>query len=303
MKVVILLATYNGQRYLSSQLDSVFAQNYTNFLLIIKDDCSSDNSVAVIKSYQQRYPDKVILLPTNPNNLGPLRTFSSLLVSALNLKLTHYCIAFCDQDDVWHPDKLQLSLECLQSHNIDVQQDTILIHTELTVVDQNGQTIADSLSEYQGLQPECNRFIDLIMFNAITGCTVLITPALARVCTPIPEDAYMHDWWCALIASLKGQIYFIPQPLVAYRQHSSNTLGARKLEAQTKMARLRALRDSKAHQEIKRVARQARFILGEKNIRLNNRQKLACVVTAYLMPYNRLLLRALAFKLLKYLRS
>ena len=307
MLAVILLATYNGERYLAKQLDSIFAQTYPHILLVARDDCSSDATYRILQDYQQRYSNQLIIVESHTNNQGPLRTFSDLLEYVLQreseLGLNDYCIAFCDQDDIWEKNKLRISIEYLQSLRGDRDDSAILIHSDLIVIDEQERTINPSLAEYQGIQPQRNHFAELIMHNTVTGCTALLTPALARACVPIPEQAYMHDWWCALIASLAGRIHYIEQPLVYYRQHNSNTLGARQFERRTKREILRELVQPKTDQVLKRVARQAGYIWCQSSstYHLTWRQKIACWLVAYLLKYNNSVLRALAMKLLQFL--
>jgi glycosyltransferase involved in cell wall biosynthesis len=305
MLAVIVLATYNGDRYLGKQLDSIFAQTHDEFLLIVKDDCSTDNTPVLLRYYRERHPQQVILLAGHGQNRGPLRMFSDLLEYVLGheqaLGLQDYCIALCDQDDIWHPDKLQISIEALQQVRGEDQDAALLVHSELSVVDEQGQPMHPSLSAYQGLRPRRNHFIELIMHNTVTGCSALLTPALARACTPIPDEAYMHDWWCALVASLIGRIHFIESPLVDYRQHDSNTLGARRFERQSKRQILRGMVADEADRNLKRVARQARYLLQHPPARLNRLQQLACRLVAYGMPAKSMVLRAATMKLLQYL--
>ena len=305
MTVVILLATYNGKRHLRQQITSIFTQSHPHFLLVAKDDCSDDSTYAILQYYKKHYPSKMVLLDRDVRNQGPIRTFSALLEYVLEhereLNLNDYCIAFCDQDDIWHRDKLRISLDYLTLVSSTSKNNRVLIHSDLTVINEQGDTIDASFSHYQGLRPYSNHFVDLIMYNAVTGCTMLITPDLARACVPIPEDAYMHDWWCTLIASLSGCIHYIEQPLVFYRQHQSNTLGARRFVAQSKFITLQGLIAPQADQEIKCVARQARCLLRSTRYRLTWAQTFACCLTGYLMQYKSIVVRALTMKLLRYL--
>lgn len=306
MIAVILLATYNGERYLAKQLDSVFAQSYPHILLIALDDCSSDATYQILQDYQYQHPQNMRLLGVNPQNQGPQKTFSDLLEYVLQheqtLRLDDYCIAFCDQDDIWDQQKLSISIECLQSLCETQPDGKILLHSDLTVIDQQEQTINLSLSAYQGIQPQRDHFAELIMHNIVTGCSALLTPALARVCVPIPDDAYMHDWWCALMASLYGRIHYLEQPLVGYRQHEANTLGARQFQRRNKRQILQELVQPESNRVLQRVARQARYILRHPaTYRLSLAEKTACWLVAYLIRYNSGLVRAVAMKLLNYL--
>ena len=305
MLAVILLATYNGEAYLQKQLDSIAEQTYQHWLLIAKDDGSIDGTIDILLRYQERYPAKVLFLGSSTQNQGPLRMFSSLIRYVLEreqeLQLKAYCIAFCDQDDVWHQEKLRLSVDCLQAQCRDGTMPPLLIHTELSVVDEYGNTIAPRFSAYQGVMPKRNDFIELLVHNVVTGCTAVITPSLAQACTPIPSTAYMHDWWFALIASLIGRIHYIDQPLVAYRQHSGNTLGAREFKPQSKFKAISGFVAPDADSALRKVARQARWIRAHAPRRLTSAQNVACWLASALVERRSMVMRAVAFKLLKHL--
>ena len=97
-------------------------------------------------------------------------------------------------------------------------------------MDQNLQRVAESLISYQGLEIERNRFPQVAVSNLVTGCTALFNEALMRAALPVPKKAMMHDWWFAMTATAFGELVFMPAPLVRYRQHSSNTIGAKQRE-------------------------------------------------------------------------
>ena len=305
MLTVILLATYNGAGYLQEQLDSIVGQTYPHWLLFVKDDGSTDGTVDILHRYHERYPEKVLFLGRSAHNQGPARMYSSLIQYVLEreqeLQLKDYCIAFCDQDDIWHSDKLRLTVDCLQAQRSDGALPPLLIHSELSVVDEHGNTIAPRFSAYQGVMPERNDFIPLLVHNVVTGCTAVITPPLARACTPIPSTAYMHDWWFALVASLIGRILYIDEPLVAYRQHGGNTLGAREFKPQSKFKMISGFVAPDADKALLKVARQARWIHAHPPCRLTSTQIIACWLASALVERRSMVLRAMAFKLLKHL--
>ena len=305
MLAVILLATYNGEAYLREQLDSIIEQSYPHWLLIAKDDGSSDGTVDVLHRYREGYPEKVLFLGSSAQNQGPSRMFSSLIQYVLDreqeLQLKDYCIAFCDQDDIWHRDKLRLTVDCLQAQCSDAAIPPLLIHSDLSVVDGYGNTIAPRFSVYQGVIPRRNDFVELLVHNVVTGCTAVMTPPLARVCTPVPSAAYMHDWWFALIASLIGRVHYIDQPLVAYRQHGGNTLGAREFKPQSKFKAISGFVAPDADSALRKVARQARWIRAHPPRRLTSTQIIACWLAGNLVERRSRVLRAAAFKLLKHL--
>jgi hypothetical protein len=305
MLAVILMATYNGAAYLEDQLDSILGQTYRRWLLIVRDDGSTDDTVEILQRYQTRNPEQMLFLGCSERNLGPARMFSSLIRYVTgheqSLRLDDYCIALCDQDDIWHRDKLRITVGRLQPLLRDGPMPPVLIHSDLSVIGADGEPLAARFSAYQGVMPRRKGFVALLALNVVTGCTLLMTPALARACTPVPEQACMHDWWAALVASLVGRIEYVDQPLVAYRQHRGNTLGARRLVPKSRSAALGELVGPAVDATLAKAARQAAWIGAHPPCRLTPVQRLACRVVGVLMRPRSMLLRATAFKLINLL--
>jgi len=228
--VAILLPTYNGEKYLAEQLDSLIVQSYQKLIIIIRDDGSSDGTVQVIHSYQARFPDRFHIIENDGRNLGASNNFSFLMHYVLahkeELGLKKAYMMFCDQDDIWADKKVELEMQTMGMAEADGADIPILIHSDLQVISDSGTQIAESFMHYQGLEKEQNKFGQILFCNLVTGCTALINESLAIRSLPIPETAIMHDWWLALVASAFGKLVLINQPLVEYRQHITNTLGA-----------------------------------------------------------------------------
>lgn len=232
-KIAILLATYNGEKYLAEQLDSLLSQTYQNTIIVVRDDGSSDNSIAVVKSYAEKYPKQFHVLPSDTANQGASGSFALLMRYVLDNKsllgLSQAYMMFCDQDDVWFENKVQTQVDAMQSAEASstVSEKPLLIHCDLEVVSSRNKLIAPSLIAFQGLEIHRNRFPNLVISNLVTGCTALINEALARKSLPIADNAIMHDWWVALVAAAFGQVIFLDQALIHYRQHENNTIGAK----------------------------------------------------------------------------
>ncbi|MEX2130294.1 MAG: glycosyltransferase family 2 protein [Pseudohongiellaceae bacterium] len=229
-KVAILLSTYNGGKFLERQLDSVLKQTFQNYVIVIRDDGSTDNTLQIIDHYLVDNPDRIRMVNGFGKNLGPSQSFGRLveyvLANKTELGIIGFAyIAFCDQDDVWDPKKLEITIEALLSKHSDPSQ-PVLVHTDLRVVDEQLKIISSSLAAYQHLRPQSRNFGRRLVENSVTGCTVLINESLANKAIPVPESAVMHDWWLALVASISGEILFVNQATVNYRQHSGNLLGA-----------------------------------------------------------------------------
>ena len=233
-KIAILLSTYNGARFLAEQLDSILEQTYGNFLIVARDDGSNDDTESLLKDYRRREPERIHLIEKDGINLGAGGSFSRLIGYVLKNKQTlglgPAYMMFCDQDDVWYPDKIDREvgamLEAEASAGFDVPVPA-LVHSDLQVVSEGKRLIADSLIRYQRLEIERNRFPNIVISNVVTGCTALINESLARKAVPVPKHAIMHDWWLALVATAFGKLVFLDTPLVHYRQHDSNSIGAK----------------------------------------------------------------------------
>jgi len=218
-RVDILLSTYNGQKYIKEQLDSIFDQSYKNFRVIVRDDGSSDATLAIVKSYD------VEILESN-ENLGAKMSFATLLEYALHSSNSKYFM-FADQDDVWHSDKIEKSVEAMKK----LQKDTakplpLLVHSDLRVVDEKLNGIDNSFWHYSRIHPKYNQLNRLLMQNTVTGCTMLLNRELAHLALPIAPKAIMHDWWIAMVASAFGKIAYINESTIEYRQHGGNEIGA-----------------------------------------------------------------------------
>ncbi len=220
--VDILLATFNGEMYLDELLSSIASQTYTNWHLIIHDDGSTDNTCQIINSFQSTHPDKVNIINDNVITGSAKNNFSHLITHS-----NADYVMFCDQDDVWLPNKIEIFIDNLLKQEELHPESPILIHSDLVVVDQNLNKVAESFWKYQGLDESKNSFNRLIIQNSITGCATMVNRKLLDLAGTIPEGAIMHDWWLALIAAKFGKIFTIKQRTVLYRQHGSNTVGAK----------------------------------------------------------------------------
>ncbi len=231
-KIAILLSTYNGQKFLEEQLESLLAQTHNNFILVVRDDGSTDSTVTILESFAQQNPDRVHLLPNDGINLGASAGFAFLvdyvLKNKVALALEPAYMMFCDQDDTWFPEKCEKLLAAMLAAEAEsATAQPVLVHSDLEVVSEQNTPIAKSLIRYQGLEIERSRFPNLVISNLVTGCTALINETLAEKALPVPRKAIMHDWWLALVATAFGKLVYLDAPLVHYRQHGNNTIGAK----------------------------------------------------------------------------
>ncbi|MEG3755788.1 glycosyltransferase family 2 protein [Psychromonas arctica] len=220
----IVLATYNGESFLEEQIQSI--QNCIDYSglvsrLIIVDDGSSDNTIHLIQRCAKQ--DHKIELHLNDSGChGPIHNFSYGLS-----KTTSEYIMLSDQDDVWLPEKLTLSLQSIQNLQADSTGLPALVFSDKVIVDEKLNVLCSSYFELKNIPKTWHHhFNQLCQQNVVSGCTTLMNRALLNKALPIPEQVYMHDWWLALVAHRCGEIHFIDQALIQYRQHSSNTIGA-----------------------------------------------------------------------------
>lgn len=224
-KISICMATYNGEKYLKQQIDSILAQSSKEWELLIRDDGSHDNTVSIIKNYTGKYPDKIRMISDDARHLGSSMNFGRLL----EYSNAEY-IMFSDQDDVWLPNKIQLTLEAMKEAEQVYLDKPLLVHTDLKVVDANLNIIADSIWIYQKLFPEIGDNLNTIMArNVVAGCAMMINSKAKAVSTPIPKEAAMYDWWIAINVAKYGKIVPVSIASILYRQHSDNVIGVQQM--------------------------------------------------------------------------
>lgn len=219
----ILMATYNGEKFIKEQMDSIISQSYSDWRLIISDDCSKDGTVSIVKKYQKQYPDKILLF----GNDVPSGSAQNNFFNAIKYATSDY-VMFSDQDDVWLPDKIENTFNKMIEMEKEYGKNTpVLIHTDLKVVDRNLKTINDSLFKMMNMDSNRCAFNNLLVQNIVIGCTVMGNRALFNYLKKVPKNAVMHDMWIALIASAFGVIGFVDKSTILYRQHGNNSVGAK----------------------------------------------------------------------------
>lgn len=224
MKVNILLSTYNGEKYLSEQIESIQRQTFKDWKLLIRDDGSTDKTVAIIKEFVAKDDRIVFINPEESQNLGVIKNFFTLLKHE---QADYYF--FSDQDDVWLEDKLELTLAKAKAYPT---AKPLLVYTDLKVVDQDLTLIHESMIRVQSHHANTSLRQELTE-NTVTGGTAMINHALADLWTS-PDDLLMHDWYLALVAATTGDLVYIDSPTQLYRQHAANVLGARTLSKRAK---------------------------------------------------------------------
>lgn len=216
------MAVYNGEEFLAEQIESILAQSAGEWHLYICDDGSSDSSFRIASEYGEKYPDRI----TAMKNEKPTGSACANFMGMLKNSEADY-VMFSDQDDFWHPHKIRLTLEKMKELEGKFPDSPLLVHTELEIADRALNVISPSFTRFQGLAPRCKSLNRLLCQNNITGCTLMMNRALVDIIKDAPpEKMLMHDWWAGLAAAAFGHIGFVDTPLIKYRQHGGNQLGA-----------------------------------------------------------------------------
>lgn len=215
--VQVLLATYNGEKYLKEQIDSIINQNYSNLSLLIRDDCSHDKTNSIINHYVGQY-ENIFKLSGNSDNLGAKNSFFELLMNAH--EADYYALA--DQDDYWMSDKIDRAIEGLKKleamHGLDVP---LLYCSAKMIVDENLQDIYLETVHNPQLT-----FGNALVENLCTGCTCVMNKKLRDlVIQSRPKNMIMHDWWIYMVAISFGAVIYDEESRIKYRQHGNNVYG------------------------------------------------------------------------------
>lgn len=255
--ITILMAAYNGARYIAEQLDSLLLQTEQRFVLHVQDDCSTDETFAILCDYAANYPEKIFVHKRAENSGGAKWNFLDLMATYQD----DY-VMLCDQDDVWLPNKIAFTLEAMQETEKEYGSQTpILVHTDLTVVDESLFIIGESLNKMLDLRMQCDLLSSQCVQNTVTGCTTIYNRALAQLIR-IPRFCIEHDWWLGLIAISFGEKAYLPERTLLYRQHGDNSIGAKKV------ASLRYVASKATHPRMVRAQLDATYRQAEEFLRV-----------------------------------
>lgn len=219
--VAILLATYNGGQYIREQLDSIVAQTYQDWKIYVHDDGSKDDTMCIVRQFMDEYPEKFEIVD-GPSTGCARDNFLFLF------RFVEADIYMCsDQDDVWIPEKIEITLREMEKINEEVP---CLVSTDLKVVDRDLNVIAESMNDFCKFACENVSVQHLLIQNTVTGCTMMVNRALRDLIIKYKnsDNIMMHDWWAAEIAAVKGKLVYLDVPTILYRQHGDNSVGAQK---------------------------------------------------------------------------
>jgi len=232
--VSIVIATYNGAAYLEEQLESIIAQTYPNIEIIASDDGSTDNTVEILLKYASAH--KNFTLIKNATNLGYIKNFEQAMVAA-----SGEYIAPCDQDDYWQPNKISLMVDAIENYP--------MLYCNSELVDDKLQSLGKKMSDKKNLATYTNCLI-FVTDNCIAGHATLLTKKLFLSAIPFHQQI-PHDWWLPYVATFYGGIKYLDIPLVKYRNHAGNFIGAIKIKKTKNSISQKTVRKKKELEVIK----------------------------------------------------
>lgn len=275
LKVDILLATYNGELYIRELLESLISQTYKDINVIISDDGSTDSTVDIIDEYKNVY-DFINLVNINKQG-GVVKNFNK----ALSFSKSNY-IMFCDQDDVWFPEKIERSLNAIVSYEKEQPGVGVLIFTDLELVDEKLSTLNNSFYLSSKLNPEYNLDYRYLHWRStVYGCTCIFNKALIKISDRVPTDFPMHDHYYALLAATYGLIGYLDEPTIYYRQHKKNVVGGASKSSFKKLLNFHALLKSMGTVQKKTISINNHF--GSMDLNLFSHR--LSFVRAYIKPF------------------
>lgn len=240
--VDILMATYNGEQYVGKQIESIQRQSFQNWRLLVSDDCSTDNTLDVVKSYSDADP-RIQVVSSDVRHGGAKENFFFLLHA-----VSSQYVMFCDQDDSWLPNKVEFELNKMRELEAGSADQALMVFTDMKVVDSHLQTISESFERYSDIDPSRTKFSNVLAQSVGAGCTMLINKKAVDYALSVQklDQIIMHDWWITLICSAFGKIAYIDKATSLYRQHGKNEVGARAYSPIERASHLDEMRKSVA---------------------------------------------------------
>jgi len=218
MKVNILLSTYNGEKYLSKQIDSIINQTFSNWNLLIRDDGSKDKTPQIIKEYCSKDERIHFINESNISNVGVHRSFKEL---AAFEEADYYFLS--DQDDVWKKKKIEKMLQVAHGKSNSRWSGPKLYYSDLTIVNSKLEVISERIKNPEG-NHKAPILKDFLANNVVTGCSAMFNLTLRNLWLADSEIIALHDSMLGILAAAFGQLIFIDEPLIYYRQHEANVV-------------------------------------------------------------------------------
>jgi glycosyltransferase involved in cell wall biosynthesis len=222
-RVEVLLATYNGERFLREQVESILGQVGVEVRVVARDDGSADGTAGILREYAEKMPERFRVVETGVASGSAKGNFLELMKAA---EAEYVC--FADQDDVWLPGKVERAVTEMrrleEAHGVSAP---LMVFGDLQVVDEGLGVMCGSMRKQMGIVPESvNRLARLVGQSVVTGCTMTINRPMLELAKRMPEEATMHDRWIGLLAAAMGWCGIVWEAMVLYRQHAANVIGA-----------------------------------------------------------------------------
>ncbi|MGM5693738.1 glycosyltransferase family 2 protein [Streptococcus suis] len=268
--IAIMMATYNGEDYLSQQIDSIISQTYKDWILFIHDDNSKDLTLEILSKYESKVENIYVIRDPEVIGGSSKKNFAAIHKWLTNNFDFNYFM-FCDQDDVWLESKIEHSLKLIKESE-ELNMKPLLVHTDLKVVDEQLNVLGNSFFKYRALDSNITDINHLLIQNNITGCTMLWNKELNMLLNLHTSSVVMHDWWIALVASAFGKILFLNESTILYRQHGKNVVGATKVNTASFIFR-RLLGNSRVREVLLQSFNQASSFLSVFGDRLTDKNQ------------------------------
>ncbi len=203
--ISVAIATYNGEKYLREQLDSIYNQSHKDIEVVVSDDCSYDSTAQILEEYRVEH---CLDYHVNKKNIGFVKNFEKAI-----LHCSGDYIALSDQDDIWMPDKLEILLSEIDN--------CFLIYSDAHLIDGKRNIIHKSFAKYMG-KPDSFNLNTLLFQNLVPACTALYKRELIQSALPFPDDIMYHDWWLSIVSSTLSCIKYVNLPLISHRLHKDS---------------------------------------------------------------------------------
>ena len=218
--ILIMMTTYNGEEFLIQQIESICQQSYSNWQLVVRDDGSSDQTLAILNAYAEK-DARIQVVQNQTDYHGAYPNFLGLVAYCKQLKAYDYYM-FADQDDVWDKDKLEVYMDFCSDKGLN---EPLLVYGDMRIIDGDGQVTSNSLEANLGIA--YTNAISTFFAHKVHGCNSFFNRCLFELALPLspeePEAKYVsHDNYYTKFAALLGQVYYLPRPMMSYRRYGTN---------------------------------------------------------------------------------